>query len=170
MDNEKLDKLTNHDFGIPGPTSEYMPSSSHDQKIKVQFLIASRWTVEEHYSEFWLPPSTTLAEACTIANRQLGYILSTSDEYSKRKSTRGKKSIACNVIFIRPTVLAGDVNQTIGEVVTDQFLCFSNSVNCFKVKDMAEGFFYIQAAGVILCFIFIILIFVNVLNKYFWQE
>lgn len=132
---------------IPDSTPEYIPSSSHNQKIKVKFLIASRWKVREYSAEFWLHPSTTLFEACNTANRQLAYDLNASSESSNRKLASGSKAVTCDVVFIRPRVLAGDLNQTIGEVVTDQFLCFSNSIDCFRIQENSESVLAFQVVG-----------------------
>jgi len=63
-------------------------------------------------------------------------------------------------------VLAGNVNQTIDQLVTDQYLCFSNSVNCFKVKDMDEGVLIAQLIGATLCFIIVLGFLIALLNKY----
>ncbi|SGZ55720.1 CIC11C00000002981 [Sungouiella intermedia] len=144
---KNLMTLESVDYGIQQSTPEFIPSSSHNQKIKVKFLIASRWKVREYSAEFWLQPSTTLFEACNTANRQLAYDLNASSESSNRKLASGSKAVTCDVVFIRPRVLAGDLNQTIGEVVTDQFLCFSNSIDCFRIQENSESVLAFQVVG-----------------------
>jgi len=167
---KNLMTLESVDYGIQQSTPEFIPSSSHNQKIKVKFLIASRWKVREYSAEFWLHPSTTLFKACNTANRQLAYDLNASSESSNRKLASGSKAVTCDVVFIRPRVLAGDLNQTIGEVVTDQFLCFSNSIDCFRIQDMAEGVMLLQLAGVGLGLAFFVFFFSGVLWKLFGEK
>ena len=170
MVDEELENLMTPESEIPESTPEYVPSSSHNQKIKVKFLIASRWKVREYIAEFWLHPSTTLFEACNTANRQLAYDLNASSESSNRKLASGLKATTCDVVFIRPRVLAGGLNQTIGEVVTDQFLCFSNSIDCFRIQDMSEWVVALQIFGGLLGIIFFSFIFAGLWYKYFGEK
>lgn len=128
-----------------GSSIPHVNASSTDQKQKVmvKFLLCSKFRVTTYKSEFWMAPSTTLQEACDIANRKLVRDMSASDRNGVRKVVRsigkwmavGTSQNHCDVIFVRPRVLAGDVNQTIGETISGgSWLYLSNSIDCFHAK------------------------------------
>ncbi|SGZ55666.1 CIC11C00000000210 [Sungouiella intermedia] len=150
---EKLEYLTTPHSNFPESSPQCTQFSSPYQKIKVKFLITSWWKVREYNVEFWFPPSTTLVEARDIANRQL------TNDYSEPAGNfnwifaRGQKWVSCNVVFIKRGLLAGNLNQTIGELDSDHRLCFSNSIKCFEFQEKLQHFFVIVLllCAVVLC-------------------
>lgn len=152
-----------------GSSIPQVHASSTDQKQKfmVKFLLCDKFKVTTYKSEFWMAPSTTLQEACDIANRKLVRDMSASDRNGVRKLVRsigewmavGTSQNHCDVIFVRPRVLAGDVHQTIGETILGgNWLYLSNSIDCFNVK--ARYLFFVISGLILLgtALLFLILI------------
>ncbi|SGZ54480.1 CIC11C00000004436 [Sungouiella intermedia] len=163
---------------VPPPDYEYstvplqleqVEGSSQKQKVLVKYLVTTKNRVKEFESEFWMDPSTTLEAACAIANKNFVRDLNSSDKNSARRLVRtlGKwldlesTQGACGVVFIKPLILAGDLQQTIGSTIQDDnYLYLSNSVDCFHVKKRYEDIGAVL--GVISVAIFI-LIFLGIL-------
>lgn len=153
-----------------GPKSSPQPTFSPPyQRIEVKFLIKSWLTVHEYFVEFRLPSSTTLVDVLKIANRQLANDLSDPAGIFNWNFARGQKWVNCNVIFIKPRVLAGDLNQTIGELENDQQLCFSNSVDCYQVLDRYGWVVFFQIVGASFFVLFLIFLFAAIVDKPIWE-
>jgi len=154
-----------------GPKSSPQPTFSPPyQRIEVKFLIKSWLTVHEYCVEFRLPSSTTLVDVRKIANRQLANDLSDPAGNIIWSFARGQNWVTCNVVFIKPRVLAGDLNQTIGELESDQQLCFSNSVDCYQVLDRYGWVVFFRIVGGTLFVLFLIFLFAAIMDKQFGSQ
>lgn len=131
------------DQPAPGPG----PSRDQKQKVSVKFMICTKLWLTEYKAEFWMDPSTTLQEACDIANQRFGRDWSVPDGNAFRKVVRSvgewmaieTSQNQCNVILVKPRVLAGDLHQTVGEANSEvTYLYLSNSIDCFHVEDRIQ--------------------------------
>lgn len=145
-------------------------STEQVQKVHVKFLLATKLKVTTYDMEFLMLPSTTLQEACNIANRKLERDLNFSNGSGVGKLVRRigdwmdlemSSQNHCNVVFVRRKVLAGDLSQTIGETVLENnCLYMSNSIDCFHVQYRFEATVVcLIILGFILFFLFLFLFF-----------
>lgn len=123
------------------------PSMNQKQKVRVKFKLCTKFQVTDYSAEFWMAPSTTLQEACEIANRKLVRDFETSNSNVDRKLVRtirkwmtvGTSQNHCNIVFVRPRMLVGDLYQTVGETISeDGSLIMSNTIDCFQLEDRSD--------------------------------
>lgn len=142
---ESLVEPPSYEEGSSCPQAQ-CPSPEQKQKVIVKFMLCTRWRVTEYNAEFWMAPSTTLQEACDIANQMFVRDLSVPDENAFHRLVRNVGEWSAiessqnhfSFIFVRPRVLAGDLHQTVGDATSeDTYLYLSNSIDCFHVQDRA---------------------------------